>query len=260
MKNHIFQSCATLAVSVGILLSAHTAEAVFKKDDHAIYETLLAKYVSDGRVDYLAWKRDDLAVFEKYIQSLAGMSTEGMSADEEKAFWINTYNALTVYAVLKQIPPNFFLSRVFSVQLVPGFFRKKIFTVAGETLSLDAIEHTRLRKRFKDPRVHFVIVCASTSCPALQSRIFYPEGLDARLDEAARDFMYDTRRNRLDRENNVFHLSSIFQWYQKDFISDDEGILAYVKKYLDPADREFASDPNVTVQYLYYDWLVNIKK
>ena len=46
---------------------------------------------------------------------------------------------------------------------------------------LDEIEHGILRKAFKEPRVHFAIVCASLSCPDLRAEPFEAARLDAQL-------------------------------------------------------------------------------
>jgi hypothetical protein len=54
-----------------------------------------------------------------------------------------------------------------SVLRMPGAFSAPFVTVAGERLSLDAIEHAKIR-RFADPRIHAALVCGSVSCPTLR--------------------------------------------------------------------------------------------
>jgi len=227
--------------------------------DHSLYETLLKKYVSRGKVDYLEWKKNDFEIFEEYIESLKDIAIENMEEDERKVFWINTYNALTVYAVLKRIPANSLLARIFSVQMISGFFDEIEYDIAGESLTLNDIENEKLRKGFNDPRSHFVIVCASRSCPALQVEIFEAKGLDKRLDKATKLFIQDTTRNRLDKKKNILYLSQIFKWYVQDFIDRSGSIVNYLKRYLLKEDTEYLSSHEVQIEYLYYDWLVNIK-
>ena len=43
------------------------------------------------------------------------------------------------------------------------------WTLAGETVSLDQIEHQRIRAAFREPRIHFALVCAARSCPPLRA-------------------------------------------------------------------------------------------
>lgn len=227
--------------------------------DHAIYYTMLKKYVSDGTVDYLKWKKNDPAIFEQYIGNMANMSLTNLNENELKAFWINSYNALTIYAVLKHIPTNSLLAKVFSVQMVSGFFDKITYAVAGEIVTLDDIEK-KLRKSFNDPRIHFALVCASRSCPKIENTPFDGEGLDERLDNAARNFIQDTTRNRIDQKNNVLYLSEIFKWYDSDFTVSAGTVVDFVKKYTGKEVGEYLSNHTVKIRYLFYDWLVNIKR
>lgn len=228
--------------------------------DYSVYGFLLKKYVSDGMVDYLKWKKDDFTVFESYILGLGKASPNNLSANEKKVFWINTYNALTIYAVLKHIPNNGILAKVFSVQMAPGFFDKITYAVAGEKLTLNDIEDVKLKKNFGDPRIHFALVCASRSCPKIQSAVFKEDGIEGRLDNAARDFIQDTSRNRLDKKNNALRLSEIFKWYESDFIASAGTVVDFVRKYIGKEGSEYLSAHSVKVQYLFYDWLVNIKR
>lgn len=227
--------------------------------DYTIYDSMLKKYVSDGAVDYLKWKKNDLVTFEQYINSLAKISLTNLNENERKAFWINAYNALTIYAVLKHIPTNELLSKVFSVQMVLGFFDKITYTVAGETLTLNDIEKEKLRTAFHDPRIHFVLVCASRSCPKIQNSAFKEAGIEDRFNNAARNFIQDTTRNRLDQKNNVLYLSEIFKWYDSDFIASAGTMIDFIKRYVGKGGGEYLSAHAVTIKYLFYDWLVNIK-
>lgn len=227
--------------------------------DYTLYDTMLKKYVSIGTVDYLKWKKNDLAAFEQYINGLGKVSLTDLNENEQKAFWINAYNALTIYAVLKHISTNELLAKGFSVQMVSGFFDKITYRVAGEALTLDNIEKEKLRKGFHDSRIHFALVCASRSCPKIENTVFKAEGLEERLENAARNFIQDTARNRFDQKNNVLYLSKIFRWYNSDFIASSGTVVDFVKKYIGKEAVEYLSSRTVKTRYLFYDWLVNIK-
>ena len=43
--------------------------------------------------------------------------------------------------------------------------------MGGRKYTLNDIEHEILRKRFKEPRIHFAINCASKSCPDLAAQV-----------------------------------------------------------------------------------------
>jgi hypothetical protein len=89
--------------------------------------------------------------------------------------------------------------------------------VGGRTLTLDEVEHEIVRTRFREPRIHFALVCASRSCPALRPTAYTGAFLDAQLDSAAREFVLDPARNRFTPENGRIRVSKIFDWYAKDF-------------------------------------------
>jgi hypothetical protein len=234
--------------------------ALAKEMDYSIFENLLKKYVSAGQVDYLTWKKKDLTTLTKFIKNLEIFSLQNLSINERKAFWINAYNALAIYAVVKYIPNNRFLASVFSVRMVPGFFNKKEYVVAGQLLTLDDIENKKLRAEFGDARIHFAIVCASRSCPPIYNTIFRASNLDQRLNKQAQAFIRDKRRNHLNKEKNILYLSQIFKWFAEDFIQDSGSVEDYLKKYLWPEDVQYLFTHQVKIKYLYYDWLVNIRR
>ncbi|MFC1754669.1 DUF547 domain-containing protein [Thermoproteota archaeon] len=255
-----FLKCALLTFVVIFTVSSTCQSETKETFDYLLYDDLLKQYVWDGQVDYISWKKNDLVTFENYLFSLRNISLEGFSDNERKAFWINAYNAFTLYGVLQRIPSSAFFAKLFSVQVVPGFFSRIVYKVAGQDLTLDNIEHDKLRGEFGDARIHFAIVCASGSCPKLQSRVFFAKNLDERLDEATRLFLADETRNKIDKNRDVLNLSSLFSWYEGDFVEDSGSILEYVKKYLSSEDADYVSKNKVKIKYLYYDWLVNIKK
>lgn len=113
-----------VGISLLMFMCSLSAIGAYADDgiDYSVYDSLLKKYVSDGMVDYLKWRKDDFVVFESYVLGLKKVSLNNLSANEKKAFWINTYNALTIYAVLKHIPNNDISAKVFSVKMVRGFF------------------------------------------------------------------------------------------------------------------------------------------
>jgi hypothetical protein len=159
---------------------------------------------------------------------------------------------------LKRIPENRILAKSFTVQAIPGFFDKIEYEAAGEKLTLNDIENQKLRAGFDDPRIHFAIVCASRSCPAIQNTVFQPSDLDIRLDNAAREFIRDTKRNRIDKENGVLYLSEIFRWFEEDFVNNAGSVIDFVKRYINKDDAAYLTHRPVNVKYLFYNWIVNL--
>jgi len=126
--------------------------------------------------------------------------------------------------------------------------------INGKTLTLDDIEHTILRPRFEDARVHFAIVCASKSCPPLIAAPYLGASLEAQLDRSTRDFLNNPANYRIDGDS--LWVSSIFKWFSEDFKDDPVGFyLRFAEGTLKKTIAEKRA--RVKVKYLDYDWTLN---
>ena len=217
--------------------------------DHSPWSVMLARYVDDnGRVAYRDLQAHDQALFDNYLSTLAQAQVASMNEAEEKAFWINAYNAMIVNGVLHGHTAESMLAR-------KRFFSWYSLPIAGEERSPDEIEHQILRKKFHDPRIHFAIVCASTSCPKLRREAYVPERLEQQLDEAARGFINDSARNRITAQHVA--LSQIFQWFAEDFVRSAGSVPAFVQRFVADDKKAILSAQNGTLQYLEYEWTLN---
>jgi hypothetical protein len=222
--------------------------------DHSLFDGVLKKYVHDGRVDYAGLKGN--ADLDKYVESLAKADPDSFADKKAQlAFWINAYNALTMHSILQHYPG---IKGVQDVAPDFGFFKQKIHTVGGKQYALNDIENEIVRPRFKDPRVHAALNCASNSCPPLAAFAFTADKLDAQLDAQFKAFARDRKRNAIDAAGGSVKLSQIFNWYGKDFDAAG-GVAAFLGKYLEPADAEAVKKASSGFQFLDYDWGLNGK-
>jgi hypothetical protein len=221
----------------------------------AALDRALAKYATRGWVDYRALTADssDLDAFLRWASSVSKAEYDSWSLARKKAFLINLYNAATINLILAHYP-------VGSIKDIGGWFRgpfkQRVVRLWGEARTLDYVEHEQLRK-MGDPRIHFAIVCASVGCPRLQSFAYVPERLDEQLDAAAREFINDTRKNRIELERGAVVLSPIFKWFARDFEAHSGTVLAYVMSYADAAGARPVRFADVSVRYGDYDWSLN---
>jgi hypothetical protein len=216
--------------------------------DHSPFDALLQQHVHGDRVDYAGFKNNPQ--FEAYIQAIA--ATDPATVGDAKArlaFWINAYNALAIHGVLKH--PG--LKSVADAAPDFGFFKQKTAVVGGEKIALNDIENTIVRPRFKDPRVHAALNCASRSCPPLQRRAFTAAQLDAQLDAAMGAFINDATRNKIGADG--LHISEIFNWYKADFTAAG-GVQAFLAKYLKGEAQQHALAAK-SIKFLKYDWTLN---
>ena len=206
--------------------------------------TLLSDQVSAGKVDYQAIK-DDHRRIDALYQQIGDLSLDGISDAEKKAFYINAYNIITIYQVVENYP-------VKSPQEVDGFFDQKKHTVAGESLTLNELEKKKLLEPYQDPRVHFVLVCAATSCPPLADFAYEADQLDEQLDQKTRQALNNDQFIRVKEDQNSVEISKIFEWYQDDFIRKTASPLAFINQY---RDKKIPS--TYRVDYYEYDWTLN---
>jgi hypothetical protein len=221
------------------------------------WDRALAAHQRAGGMDYAGLQRDPEDL-DHFLGSLDGARPAKLGDRAALAFWINAYNAVVVHHVLQRYPG------IRSVQDVDGFFDTLTFPVAGKPMTLDEIESAG--REIGDPRIHFAVVCASTSCPDLRSEAYVAERLDDQLDDQVHRFLSnETKGLRYDADDDTVWLSSIFKWYAGDFTGGSTvvaffargGVLDWV---LDHAPEQIAralkaGDPSV--RYLDYDWSLN---
>jgi hypothetical protein len=251
MKTNIVAVIASILIAMGLCLAAEASGF-----DQSKFDQILKIYVDDsGLVDYNGIAKDP--AFRAYMKSLETVQPETMSHDGQLAFWINAYNAVTIDKVIKWKPEK-------SVRetFVPGvwtstkFFTTRDNTVAGKRMSQDDIENDILRKQFKDPRIHFAIVCASSSCPPLPRFAYTAENVQTKLQEETRKYLNSSRGTRIDSADNTLYLSKLFDWYKGDFESKSGSVLNFIKPYLDEKTLAFLnSGPKIA--YLDYNWALN---
>lgn len=230
------------------------------------YALLLERHVRPGKigpvalhvVDYKAIAADP--AYPRALADLAGTDPavvgEGATdAATAMAFWINAYNLLAIKMVLDHYP-------VESIRDAGNFlwpvWKREAGTVAGRACTLDEIEHSILRPRFGDPRVHMAIVCASVSCPDLRREPYEGARLDEQLDDAARRFLSNPAKGlAVDDAAEKVALSSIFRWFSDDF-SAGGGALAFVRaKASKPVAASIAGRRDAELSWLDYDWSLN---
>ena len=129
------------------------------------YDRLLKTYVRDDKVDYQALlaDKDSLFAFTDQLSKISPQSHPDyfISNDQQLSYWINAYNAF----ILKIIIENYPLDSIKDIKLI-GFtvwLHKNL--IGGQEISFKALEDDIIREKFKDPRIHFAINCASYSCP-----------------------------------------------------------------------------------------------
>ena len=204
--------------------------------------------MKEGQVDYSVWANNP--DFEALVEQVATTDTDSMSREELLVFYINAYNILAARGILDGSSPSSLLGRYV-------YFRRDKYEVAGDRITLYELEHDLIRP-LGEARIHFAIVCASASCPILRDEAYTLEQLDSQLDSAAIGFINDKTRNVLDIERGVAELSSIFKWFEEDFVAESGSLQAYLVPYVENKQAaEILQQGAFDVDYLRYDWSLN---
>ncbi len=228
--------------------------------DHNAWDRFLKTYVSEhddgiNRVEYAFVRKADRQALSTYIASLETTPISRYNRDEQLAYWINLYNALTVKLVLDEYP----VDSIREIKISPGVFApgpwgKKLIAVEGESLSLNDTEHRILRPIWRDPRIHYAVNCAAIGCPNLQRTAFTAANSDALLDAAAREYINHPRGARFEKGRLI--VSSIYDWFKKDFVNGDGSVINHLRRYADP-DLAAKLAGTKKVKGSEYDWGLN---
>lgn len=158
------------------------------------------------------------------------------TAAQKKAFWINVYNGVTNYLIVK-IPIQQ------QMKEVEDIFERKVITIQELHLSLNDIEHGILRRNARehlspidpiltylvaevDYRIHFALNCGAASCPAIA--FYSDQNISEELELAEQLFL--ASEFKVDDATRNITCSEIFKWYRADFgarFLDDPKYIGY---------------------------------
>ncbi|MEJ2067533.1 MAG: DUF547 domain-containing protein, partial [Deltaproteobacteria bacterium] len=192
--------------------------------DYAMYQQFLDRYVVEGKyiegmklnvVDYDAIHKDQEKPHSLYgdlLQQLAVFDPDTLQTREDEiAFWINAYNVGAIKMIIDHYPVDSIRSR--KINWLRNPWGIKILTIGNNIYSLGQIEHEILIAQYKDPLIHFAIVCASLSCPDLSPQAYEGSQLKEQLQRQARQFLQNTKKGlRIRKEDGVVFFSQIFRF------------------------------------------------
>lgn len=241
--------------------------------DNGIWDYLLKSNVNDGLVDYDGMKKDYL--FHEYIRQLGACNPDALKTEDEKlALACNAYNAFVINGVIT--------NKIYDSVDGRGFFDFKNHIYAGETISLNDLEHEMIRKTFGEPRIHVGLVCAARGCPAIRSEAYVGSRVREQLEDQSRQFANNPIHVKYDRESKQLQLSAILDWYGNDFdarypqgsyftwiseLSNDKAVKAAAAKIANSVfekvkneerhANEIFVDGAVVTTFMDYNWALN---
>jgi hypothetical protein len=225
--------------------------------DHSQWQRILDNYLISDSEDTYQFKYGSVSdkdknLLDQYIDSMQGIDPRQYDSEEQFAFWINLYNALTIKVVLDAYPVSS-IREIGSV-INMGPWDDKYLEMQGQELSLNNIEHAILRPIFADNRVHYAVNCASIGCPNLSPHAYTSDNLEDQLEEAATAFINSSKG--VTFKENKMVLSSIYNWFVVDFGGDQESLIEHLLEYANEPleDKLLEFDGDIDYQY---DWQLN---
>ena len=225
-----------------------------------IWDYLLKTYVENGLVDYDGMKRDYL--FAEYLREIGSAKPELLATDNERlALMCNAYNALVINGVIThKKPPKV---NEFTIDGT-DFFNLKEHIFAGETISLNDLEHGMIRKTFNEPRIHVALVCAARSCPSIRAEAYTGDRVLEQLQDQSKLFANNHTYVHFDADKNELVVSPILNWYGEDWDKKyaDGGWKRWLTELVDSAElksniEKAIQGEGVKVAYATYDWTLN---
>ena len=243
---------------------------------HAAFEQLLDVFVdASGYVDYERWYNDPTSVaeLESYLAAVAAYSPESTperfaTRNDELAYWLYSYNAYVIRSVLSHWPLDSVTDVKAPIEAIRGmgFFYRLRYMFGGSAYSLLAVENDKIRKQYKDPRIHFVLNCASESCPVIRPELPTGDALEIMLADAATEFVSNPANVTIDHDSETVHLSAIFKWFEDDFLNwqrangsiTNNSLIDYVMLVApDSLASELERAATYTIEFHDFDWTVN---
>ncbi len=206
---------------------------------------------SQGRIDFAGLAQDPnyLRAYVAYIGHNAPHNRPDLFPDHDSrlAYYLNSYNALAMYGVVKLGVEGGFESLLDRAK----FFKLTRYVVGKKWISLLDYENKVIRP-LGDPRIHFVLNCMVVGCPRLPQVPFQASQLNRQLENASYEFLNHPRNVRVNKRKKVVHLSEILDFYTEDFVDEKQTLIAYINRY-----RKTPIPEHYEIEFIPYDWMLN---
>ena len=250
---------APLGAALALVLTAAGLPAQHAQADHRAFDVLLREHVVNGLVDYNAFERSP--EFRRYLAMLDSLDPATLGEQERLAYWINVYNAYTIELINRHGERRSIrnINKSFGFLKLKGPWGESLVKAGGRRLTLDDVEHRIIRKEFREPRIHFALVCAAMGCPPLRSEAYTGAKLDEQLHDQGRTFLLlSPTKNRVEVSDRTVHVSMIFNYYRADFGGTPAAVGKFIARWLpDGAERRLLESGDFALKETRYDWALN---
>lgn len=206
-------------------------------------------------IDYPNLTEQDHDLLNRYIAEMSQISIQNYNRQQQLAYWLNLYNALTVQLIADYYP----VDSIQEINISPGLFsvgpwRANIITVNGTRLSLDEILNHIIRPIWNDPRIHYALNNASIGSANISKHAYQGENIEAQLNDAA--FKYVNSLRAIQIIEGKLIVSKIYDWYQDDFGENENDLIQHLTQFAEPSLRTQLKQASRISSYMY-NWHLN---
>lgn len=227
---------------------------------HALWQKFLDRHLSTNQeqinlIDYPNIGHDDMMLLQKYIQDMSHIDIDNYNRNEQLAFWINLYNALTVQTVAHYYP----ITNIQEIRISPGLFSvgpwgANLITVQNIPLSLDDINNRIIRPIWNDPRALYTLNNATIGAPNLNKASYSGIDIEKRLNQAASTYINSLRGAQVIEGELI--ISKLYDWYEEDFGGTKQDVIQHLVIYAKEPLKSQLKHINSIDSYVY-NWHIN---
>ncbi|AWN72643.1 DUF547 domain-containing protein [Legionella anisa] len=206
-------------------------------------------------VDYTHMTQTDLNLLKDYLKSMSEVNINNYNRDEQLAYWINVYNALTVQIIANYYP----VTSVQEINISPGLFSigpwgANLITIKNTTLTLDDINNRIIRAIWNDPRTHYAVNNGTIGAPNLSRKIYQGKLIEEQLNQAASTYINSLRGVNVIEGKLI--ISKLYDWYEEDFGGTKHDVIFHLLQFAKEPLLSQLKHINSIDSYIY-NWHIN---
>jgi len=227
---------------------------------HDEWQTFLDKHVTTDDeginvIDYQHLSKTDINELNQYLNRLSDIKITTYNRQEQLAYWLNLYNALTVRTIASYYP----IDSIQDINISPGIFSigpwgAYLITINNTPMTLDEIHNRIIRPIWNDNRTHYAINNATIGAPNLNRTAFNGRNIEEQLNEAAKQYINTHRGVQIIAGKLM--VSKLYRWYVEDFGENDEGIIRHLNQFGDDKLKNDLKHIQHIENYIY-NWHLN---
>jgi hypothetical protein len=227
---------------------------------HKLWQQFLERHVITNEedinlVDYANIDQKDYDLLKLYINEMSEIDIDKYNRQEQLAYWVNLYNALTVQTVADYYP----IANIQEIRISPGLFSvgpwgANLITVKGTPLSLDDINNRIIRPIWNDSRTHYTLNNATIGAPNLSKLAYQGSMLEEQLNQAAIIYINSLRGVQVIEGKLI--ISKIYDWYEEDFGGTKQDVIAHLLQFAKQPLSSQLKHINSIDSYIY-NWHIN---